>query len=168
MDHTVALRCQCFLPHFRVFFIFSVFPSYFFTRKLPSYFFSISFLVFWEFPSYFWQENLLPIFFSVFPFSFLRVFFLFFTRSFPSYFFQCFFPRFLRVFFLFFYNKFPSYFRIFRDVSEIAPCLNANYTCLNRPLGNYFSCRFAYREIIEFLKVYHKKNISLPTVKKKF
>ena len=50
----------------------------------------------------------------------------------------------------------------------IAPCLNANYTNLNRLLENYFNCGFAYREIIEFLKVYHNKNISLSTVKRKF
>ena len=50
----------------------------------------------------------------------------------------------------------------------IAPCLNANYTNLTRLLENYFNCGFAYREIVEFLKVYHNKNISLSTVKRKF
>ena len=148
------------------------------------YFFSVSFLFFYKKASFLFFQYFFP--------RFLRVSFLFLTRKFPSYFFFCvsflifesFLPIFLLEVFLpifsvfpssffesflpIFYKKFPSYFRIFRDVSEIAPCLNANYTCLNRPLGNYFSCRFAYREIIEFLKVYHNKNISLPTVKKKF
>ena len=50
----------------------------------------------------------------------------------------------------------------------IAPFSNANYTNLNRLLENYFNCAFAYCEIVEFVKVYHSKNISLPTVKRKF
>ena len=33
---------------------------------------------------------------------------------------------------------------------------------------NYFNCGFAYREIVEFLKVYHNKNINLSTAKRKF
>ena len=49
----------------------------------------------------------------------------------------------------------------------IARCSNANYTNLNRLLKSHFNCGFAYREIIEFLKVYHKRNISLSTVKDK-
>ena len=48
------------------------------------------------------------------------------------------------------------------------PCLNANYTNLNGLLQNYFNCGFAYREIIEFLKIYHNKNIRLSTMKRKF
>ena len=31
----------------------------------------------------------------------------------------------------------------------IAPCLNANYTNLNRLFENYFNCGFAYREIMK-------------------
>ena len=50
----------------------------------------------------------------------------------------------------------------------IAPCLNANFSNLNRLLEYYFNCGFAYREIIEFLKVYHNENVSLSTVKRKF
>ena len=49
----------------------------------------------------------------------------------------------------------------------IVPCLNANYTISNSLLENYFNYGFVYREIIEFLKVDHNKNISLSIVKKK-
>ena len=49
----------------------------------------------------------------------------------------------------------------------IARCSNANYANLNRLLKSHFNCGFAYCEIIEFLKVYHKRNISLSTVKDK-
>ena len=55
-----------------------------------------------------------------------------------------------------------------KNTLPVAPGLNENYTNLNRLLENYFNCEFAYREIMEFLKVYHNKNISLSTVKKKF
>ena len=54
----------------------------------------------------------------------------------------------------------------------IAPCLNANYANLNRLLESYFNCGYrgyyAYREIIEFHKVYNNRNISSSKVKRKF
>ena len=61
----------------------------------------------------------------------------------------------------------------------IAPCLNASYANLNRLFESYFNCGYrnivdiyrgyyAYREIIEFLKVYNNRNISSSTVKRKF
>ena len=50
----------------------------------------------------------------------------------------------------------------------IAPCLNVNYTDLNNFLEYYFTCGFTYREIIEFLKVFHDKHIGLFTIKRKF
>ena len=64
---TVPLRCQHFLPNFRVSLLISEFPfffqcffprflsvfSYFFRKRLLPIFFSVSFLVFWVFPCYF-------------------------------------------------------------------------------------------------------------------
>ena len=41
------------------------------------------------------------------------------------------------------------------NMLPIAHCLNANYTNLTTLLESYFSCGFSYREIMEFLKVYH-------------
>ena len=100
--NTVALRCQCFPPHFRVFYLFQIF--------LPR-FLSVSFLVFCKtFSSYFFQ-CFLPCFLRVFFLFFLQKdSLLFFYKKFPSYFYQCFHPRVLRIFFLFFCRKFPFYF----------------------------------------------------------
>ena len=100
--NTMALRCQCFPPHFRIFYLFSDFPSSFFESSFLFFLQKVSFL--------FFTKSFLPIFISVSFLVFLRVSFLFFYKKFPSYFYQCFHPRGLRVFFLFYYKKFPFYF----------------------------------------------------------
>ena len=131
------------------------FPSTF-QNFLPIY--SVSFLGFYAFPSYFFFKSFLPLFFQCFLSRFLSVFFLlFFLQKFSFLFsFQCFFLIFSVFSSYLFYRKFTS------------SCLNANYTNLDRLLKNYLSCEFEYREITEFRKVYHKKNISLSAMRKTF
>ena len=133
--NTVALRCQCFPPHFRVFYLFSDFSSSFFECFLLSFLQNVFFLFFSVFSSLFFEsflrilftksfppiflqkvsflfftKSFLPIFINVFFLVFLRVSFQFFCKKFPSYFYQCFHPRVLRIFFLFYCKKFPFYF----------------------------------------------------------
>ena len=84
----VALRCQCVLPHFRNFFLFSAFPSSFFKWVLPIFLSKkVSFLFFLSVSFLFFYKKLSSCFFY---------------KEFPSYLFQCFFPYFFIKIFLFF------------------------------------------------------------------
>ena len=84
----VALRCQCVLPHFRNFFLFSAFPSSFFKWVLPIFLSKkVSFLFFFSVSFLFFYKKLSSCFFY---------------KKFPSYLFQCFFPYFFIKIFLFF------------------------------------------------------------------
>ena len=110
----VALRCQCFLPHFRVFFDFSGFSSSFLSVSFLLFLQKVFFLFFSGFPSYYFTKGFLPICFtkSFLPIFLKKVSFLFFQCFVP-----CFFESFLpipiflqKVSFLFSYKKFPSSF----------------------------------------------------------
>ena len=84
----VALRCQCVLPHFRNFFLFSAFPSSFFK---------------WVLPIFFKQKSFLPIFFQCFlPIFLQKVIFLFFLQKVSFLFVSVFFS-------LFFYKNFTIF-----------------------------------------------------------
>ena len=84
----VALRCQCVLPHFRNFFLFSAFPSSFSKWVLPIFLSKkVSFLFFFSVSFLFFYKKLSSCFFY---------------KKFPSYLFQCFFPYFFIKIFLFF------------------------------------------------------------------
>ena len=97
----VALRRQCFLPHFIVSFLSLVFPSSFFEcflliffhKKVPFLFFRVSFLFFYKnVPSYFFTKSFLPIFSVFISYFLIKASFLFFSvlpSSFFEYFLLC-------------------------------------------------------------------------------
>ena len=108
--NTVALRCQCFPPHFRVFYLFSDFSSSFFECFLLSFLQNVFFLFFSVFSSLFFESFLRILFTKSFPPIFLQKVSFLFLSVFPSSCFENFLPILLqKVSFLFFYKKFPSY-----------------------------------------------------------